>query len=76
MTDATAHWTALGKWTPSFFKEHYGSVSLTIDGEPHTMASFIDLVLSSPSREKIGSQILTQGLSFVPKTHLSLMIGE
>ena len=56
MTDATAHWTALGKWTPSFFKEHYGSVSLTIDGEPHTMASFIDLVLSSPSREKIGSQ--------------------
>jgi hypothetical protein len=47
LTDATAHWAALGKWTPTFFKQRYGPTPLTIDGRQHTMESFIDLVLRS-----------------------------
>ena len=47
LTDAIDHWAALTKWTPHFFKENYGSVSLTIDGQHHRMGDFIDLVLNS-----------------------------
>jgi hypothetical protein len=37
LTEAIAHWVASRKWTPSFFREHYGSTLLTIDGRQHTM---------------------------------------
>ena len=47
LTDATAHWAALTKWTPSFFRDQYGTTLLTIDGRQHSMADFIELVLGS-----------------------------
>lgn len=46
-------WPALGKWTPEFFKERYGSMPLTVDGQNHTLAGFL------PTRKDGGS--LTMG---------------
>jgi hypothetical protein len=49
LTDATTHWVALTKWTPAFFKEHYGTLSLKIDDQSYIMRDFVDLILTSDS---------------------------
>src|SRR4051812_47660031 len=49
LTDAITHWAALTKWTPAFFKEHYGTLSITIDDQSYTMRDFVNLVLKSDS---------------------------
>ena len=47
LTDAIPHWRALTRWTPQFFLERYGAVTVTIDDQSYTMADFIDLVFRS-----------------------------
>lgn len=47
LTDAIAHWPALTKWTPEFFRERYRGRPLMIDGQHYTMSIFLDLVLHS-----------------------------
>jgi len=47
LTDATRHWGAMGKFTPAFFKQHYGHLSKEINGRTYTMAEAADLILTS-----------------------------
>ena len=51
VTDALEKWKALGRWTPEFFKEKFGSMPVKFEGKDHTlnltMESFIDRVLAS-----------------------------
>jgi hypothetical protein len=42
VTDAVDHWEALRKWTPSFFRERYGSMDVEMDGL--TMGKLIDML--------------------------------
>ncbi len=45
VTDAIEHWRALGKWTPSFFRERYGSMDIGMPGL--TMGKWIDKLEAS-----------------------------
>lgn len=45
VTDAMDHWGAVRKWTPSYFRDHYGSMDIKMGGL--TMGQFIDMVESS-----------------------------
>jgi hypothetical protein len=63
LTDATARWPALGKWTPEWFKERFGDVEIECakgrEGDPEadanldkyrtklTMRAYVDLVLAA-----------------------------
>ena len=44
VTDAVEHWRAWRKWTPAFFREAYGSRSVTVDGVPHRLSDLLDLI--------------------------------
>ncbi len=52
-TKALDSWPARQKWTPEFFKERYGSMPLTVEGQNHTLGGFL------PTRKDGGS--LTMG---------------
>ena len=47
LTDAIAHWRALGRWTPEFFRENYGEVAITVDDEVMALRDLIDRVQAS-----------------------------
>lgn len=47
LTDATDHWKARGKFTPAFFKEHYGHLTKEIKGQTYSLAEVADLILTS-----------------------------
>jgi hypothetical protein len=54
LTDAIRDWPALKKWYPEFFKEHYGSTLVTVDGrygagkqQPQSLHMLIDRILGS-----------------------------
>ena len=44
---AIDHWPALGKWTPEFFRERYGSLEVAVDGKPWKLGELIDRILTS-----------------------------
>jgi len=44
---AIDHWPALGKWTPAFFRERYGSLEVTVDGKAWKLGPLIDRILAS-----------------------------
>lgn len=44
LTDAAAHWPAMGKFTPDFFKANYGQLTKEIKGQTYTMAEIVDLI--------------------------------
>ncbi len=44
---AIDHWPALGKWTPEFFRERYGSLEVTVDGKAWKLGALIDRILAS-----------------------------
>lgn len=44
---AIDHWPALGRWTPEFFRERYGSLEVTVDGEAWKLGELIDRILAS-----------------------------
>jgi hypothetical protein len=39
LTDAIAHWRALGRWTPPFFQNEYGYLQVVVDGEARRYAT-------------------------------------
>jgi len=47
ISGALSGWRALDNWTPDYFKDHYRTKNLSIDGKKYTMADFIDRVNSS-----------------------------
>lgn len=47
LTDAAKDWPAIGKWTPEFFKTHYGHLTKELDGRLITLAEQVDRVLAS-----------------------------
>lgn len=47
LTDAIAHWPAMGQWTPQFFKSRYGDLEVKVDGEAMTLGELIDRVENS-----------------------------
>ena len=47
VTDAIAHWGAVGRWTPEFFRTQYANMDVGLDGL--TMEQFIDQVENSAS---------------------------
>ena len=44
---AIDHWTALNKWTPGFFRDHYGTRTLTIDGAVWRLDDLMERILTS-----------------------------
>jgi hypothetical protein len=51
VTDAFDHWPAKRRWTPAFFREHYGSRRVTVDGVDYQLSQLLDLIeCSSPSK--------------------------
>lgn len=65
ITDAMRQWKAVGRWTPDFFKQEFGSMKFTIDDDlkrkagykenggntDYVMAQFIDRVLQSTDED-------------------------
>jgi len=51
VTDAIDHWPARARWSIEFFRERYGTRTVTIDGTSYTFADFLDRVeRSDPGR--------------------------
>jgi ribosomal protein L16 Arg81 hydroxylase len=44
VTDALEHWPARRRWTPAFFRETYGSRTVTVDGVDYQLSDLIDQV--------------------------------
>jgi histone arginine demethylase JMJD6 len=49
VTDAIAHWRALGRWTPQFFKQEYGDLQVEVDSETMALRDLIDRIEVSTS---------------------------
>ncbi|MBC8083986.1 MAG: cupin-like domain-containing protein [Hymenobacter sp.] len=47
LTDAVKDWSALGKFTPEFFKSKYGSLSKEVRGRTYTLAEVVDRIRTS-----------------------------
>jgi histone arginine demethylase JMJD6 len=47
MTDAISHWSALGRWSPKFFKDEYGHLEIELDGETMALGALIDRIEAS-----------------------------
>ena len=47
LTDAINHWRALGRWTPQFFRTHYGSRDVVVDGQTYALADLVSRVEAS-----------------------------
>ena len=48
---AIDHWPALGKWTPEFFRERYGSLEVVIDGKHWKLGELIERILRSTAED-------------------------
>lgn len=44
---AINHWPARVKWTPAFFRKHYGALDVTVDGQVWKLRDLIDRILVS-----------------------------
>jgi hypothetical protein len=44
LTDAFDHWPAKGRWTPAFFRERFGSRTVSVDGADYRIAELLDLI--------------------------------
>ncbi len=40
-------WPALGRWSPEFFQQNYGTVLVQVEGQTRPLTEFIDMVLAS-----------------------------
>jgi Cupin-like domain len=49
LTDALAHWGALGRWSPQFFKEEHGDLQVEVDGESLALRDLIARIEVSTS---------------------------
>lgn len=47
LTDAIAHWRALGRWTPELFRDEYGYLEVEVDGETMTLRDLIRRIEAS-----------------------------
>lgn len=47
LTDAAKDWPAVGKWTPEFFKTHYGQITKEVNGRLISLSEQIDLIRNS-----------------------------
>jgi len=47
LTDGLKDWPAVGKWNPAFFREHYRTKQVSIDGRDHALGELMDLVENS-----------------------------
>jgi histone arginine demethylase JMJD6 len=47
MTNAISHWSALGRWSPKFFKYEYGHLEIELDGETMALGALIDRIEAS-----------------------------
>lgn len=52
LTDAAKNWPAMGKLTPTFFKQTYPNITKTIDGVTYTMSEAIDKILVSTAENR------------------------
>lgn len=44
LTDAIAHWGAMGRWSPQFFKQEYGRLQVEVDGEVMALGDLVDRI--------------------------------
>ena len=65
LTDAIGHWSALGRWSPAFFKTHYGQLKVKVDGEAMTLAELVDRIDGSTD-ERPAPYLRNQPLSDWP----------
>jgi len=47
LTDAIAHWPALGRWSPQFFKTEHGDLEIEVDGETMRLGDLVDRIEES-----------------------------
>jgi hypothetical protein len=47
VTDALDRWKAKTRWTPAFFREHYGSRTVTVDRVDYRLSDLLDLIEAS-----------------------------
>lgn len=52
LADAVQNWPAMGKFTPQYFKEHYGQVTKTIKGVTYKMADVLDTILENDAAKR------------------------
>src|SRR3712207_5711244 len=65
LTDAIAHWPALGKWSPAFFRERYGDLRVEVDGASMPLRELVDRVEASTEDEP-GPYLRNQSLAEWP----------
>jgi len=66
LTDAIAHWGALGKWSPQFFQERYGDLRVEVDGEAMSLRELVDRVNAS-TEDDPGPYLRNQPLAAWPR---------
>ncbi len=47
VTDATAHWRALRRWTPEFFRDQYGSTEVAVEGKTYALRDYVERMLAA-----------------------------
>ena len=65
LTDAIEHWSALGRWSPAFFKTHYGHLKIKVDREVMTLGELVDRIDASTD-ERPAPYLRNQPLSDWP----------
>ncbi|HEY6985685.1 MAG TPA: cupin-like domain-containing protein [Rhodanobacteraceae bacterium] len=50
VSGAIDHWGATGKWTPGFFRDHYRTRSVTVDGKEWPLGELIDRIEASSAQ--------------------------
>ena len=71
LTDAIAHWKALGRWSPQFFKQEYGHLQVEVDGETMALSDLIDRVEASTDDNPapyLRNQVCPSGRPSSPRT--------
>ncbi|MEI6083170.1 MAG: cupin-like domain-containing protein [Verrucomicrobiota bacterium] len=64
LTDGLKGWTAVGKWTPDFFRQKYSGKSLEINGHTYSVDEFFGLVENS-SAEQVAPYFRNQQVQLV-----------
>jgi hypothetical protein len=66
LTDAIAAWPALGKWTPEYFRDRWGSLVVTLDGRTLSLRELAEEILAS-TPERPAPYLRNQLLSAWPE---------
>jgi len=61
---ACSEWSAMGKWTPDFFRDNFGETVVTIDGKDYKVADYI-AILHASTEDKPAPYMRNQNIAKV-----------